>query len=60
MKEQTMENLYAIVMDIGQFSTKIGFGGENQPRNIFIPLPGLQNTKQLELKTPSSYISGMK
>ncbi|MCF2140289.1 MAG: actin family protein [Candidatus Lokiarchaeota archaeon] len=55
MKEQTMENLYAIVMDIGQFSTKIGFGGENQPRNIFYTITGtpkykaigIEDTKQL-------------
>lgn len=50
-----MENLYAIVMDIGQFLSKVGFGGENHPRNSFFTITGtpkykaigIEETKQL-------------
>lgn len=35
-----MENLYTIVIDMGQFSTKVGFGGENEPRNTFYTMVG--------------------
>jgi len=42
-----MENLYSIVLDVGQSSTKIGFGGENQPRNIFFTITGTPKYKAI-------------
>ncbi len=35
-----IENQYTIVLDIGQFSTKVGFGGENEPQHIFYTITG--------------------
>jgi actin-related protein len=35
-----MENLYTLIFDIGQFSCKIGYGGENEPRHTFYTITG--------------------
>ena len=42
-----MENLYSIVMDVGQSSTKVGFGGENQPRYTFFTITGSPKYKAI-------------
>lgn len=35
-----MEHHYTIIVDIGQFSTKVGFGGENEPQHVFYTITG--------------------
>ena len=43
-----MENLYSIVIDMGQYSTKIGYGGENEPRKIFPTICGYPKYKAID------------
>lgn len=43
-----MENLYSIVIDMGQYSTKIGFGSENEPRKIFPTICGYPKYKAID------------
>jgi actin len=38
-----------IILDIGQFSSKTGFGGEDQPTNIFFTLVGEPKYQQVDL-----------
>jgi len=38
----------SIVLDIGEFASKIGFGGENEPRSIFFTLVGEPRYKNME------------
>jgi actin-related protein len=42
-----MANL-SVVFDIGQFSTKVGFGGENEPRVTFFSVAGIPKYKSIE------------
>ena len=49
-----MENLYSIIIDMGQYSTKIGFGGENEPRKIFPTLCGYPKYKAIDATLQSS------
>ena len=43
-----MENLYSIIIDMGQYSTKIGYGGENEPRKIFPTICGYPKYKAID------------
>jgi len=43
-----MENLYSIVIDMGQYSTKIGYGSENEPRKIFPTICGYPKYKAID------------
>ncbi|MHA1777729.1 MAG: actin family protein [Promethearchaeota archaeon] len=45
-----MENLNTIVLDIGQFSSKIGFAGENQPRDVFYTITGSPKYKAIGIE----------
>ncbi|UYP44126.1 hypothetical protein NEF87_000411 [Candidatus Lokiarchaeum ossiferum] len=42
-----MENFYSVIIDMGQFSTKIGFGGENEPRYSFFTITGSPKYKTI-------------
>jgi actin-related protein len=39
---------YSLVFDIGQFSTKVGYAGENQPRFVFYSVTGTPKYKSIE------------
>ena len=43
-----MENLYSIIIDMGQYSTKIGYGSENEPRKIFPTICGYPKYKAID------------
>jgi len=45
-----------IILDIGQFSTKIGFAGEDHPNNVFFTLVGVPKYQNVDL-TLSNQIS---
>jgi actin-related protein len=42
-----MENLYSLVIDMGEFCTKVGFGSENTPRNKFFTVTGKPKYKAI-------------
>jgi len=39
---------WAVILDIGQFSTKIGFGGEDQPNDVFFTLVGIPKYQNVD------------
>ncbi len=40
---------YTVIMEIGQYATKIGFGGENDPRYTFLSMTGIPKYQNIEL-----------
>ena len=38
---------WAVILDIGQYSSKIGWGGENEPRSTFITVVGTPKYQQM-------------
>ncbi|MBN2157195.1 MAG: actin family protein [Candidatus Lokiarchaeota archaeon] len=47
-----------IVLDIGEFSSKIGFAGENEPRNNFYSLVGEPKYQDIEMDYKKQYYVG--
>lgn len=52
-----MQNI-TIILDIGEFSSKIGFGSENSPRTTFYTLVGSPKFQNIEAYTRKSYYVG--
>ena len=40
---------YTVILEIGQYSTKIGFGGENDPRYTFLSMTGVPKYQNIEM-----------
>lgn len=40
---------YTVIMEIGHYLTKVGFGGENDPRYTFLTMTGVPKYQNLEL-----------
>ena len=53
-----MENFYSVIIDVGQFSTKIGFGGENEPRYSFLTITGTPKYKTIALEQKKQLFIG--
>jgi len=51
-----MENLYSIVIDMGQFCTKVGFGSENTPRHRFYTVTGKPKYRSISLQDQQKQI----
>jgi len=47
-----------VVLDIGEFSSKIGYGGENEPRTTFYTLVGEPKYQDIEMDYTKQYYVG--
>ena len=53
-----MANVVSVVLDIGEFSSKIGYASENEPRNTFYTLVGEPKYANIEMDYQKQYYVG--
>jgi actin len=53
-----MANVVSVVLDIGEFSSKIGYASENEPRNTFYTLVGEPKYNNIEMEYQKQYYVG--